>query len=134
GAAAMRDDEAQLQVLRGVRPGAETSEFRQTGRRAPKVQQRFYAYDPQEARQYFAYDNVRDGILELTEDLFGVDIRPWDTPVWHPDVETFEMVEGDKVLGRFYFDSHPRPGKYTHANMIPLRPGADGEPPVAALV
>ena len=27
------------------------------------------AYNPQEARQYFAYDNVRDGILKLTEDL-----------------------------------------------------------------
>ena len=41
-----------------------------------------YAYDRQEARKYFAYNNVRDGILELTEDLFGVEIRPWKTPVW----------------------------------------------------
>ena len=132
--AAMRDYEKNLQVLRELRPGAERIEFWQTGWLSPKVQQRFYAYNPQEARQYFAYDNVRDGILQLTEDLFGVDIRPWDTPVWNPDVAAYEMVEGDKVLGRFYFDSHPRPGKYTHANMIPLRPGADGEPPVAALV
>ena len=98
------------------------------------MQQKFYDYDPQEARQYFAYDNVRDGILKLTEDLFQVDIRPWQTPVWNEDVETYEMVDGGKVIGRFYFVSHPRPGKYTHANMIPLRPGADGEPPVAALV
>jgi thimet oligopeptidase len=132
--AALRDYDKNLQVLRELRPGAERIEFWQTGWLSPKVQQRFYAYNPQEARQYFAYDNVRDGILELTEDLFGVDIRRWDTPVWNPDVEAFEMVEGDRVIGRFYFDSHPRPGKYTHANMIPLRPGADGEPPVAALV
>jgi thimet oligopeptidase len=132
--AAQRDYEKNLQVLRELRPGAERIEFWQTGWLSPKVQQRFYAYNPQEARQYFAYDNVRDGILQLTEDLFGVDIRPWDTPVWDPAVEAYEMVQGDKVLGRFYFDSHPRPGKYTHANMIPLRPGAEGEPPVAALV
>lgn len=132
--AAQRDYEKNLQVLRELRPGAEKIEFWQTGWLSPKVQQKFYAYNPQEARQYFAYDNVRDGILKLTEDLFGVDIRPWDTPVWDPEVETYEMVDGDKVIGRFYFDSHPRPGKYTHANMIPLRPGADGEPPVAALV
>lgn len=132
--AAMRDYEKNLQVLRELRPGAETIEFWQTGWLAPKVQQRFYAYDPQEARQYFAYDNVRDGILKLTEDLFGVEIRPWDTPVWNDDVEAFEMLDGDRVLGRFYFDSHPRPGKYTHANMIPLRPGLGGEPPLAALV
>ena len=132
--AAMRDYDKNMQVLRELRPGAETIEFWQTGWLSPKVQQRFYAYNPQEARQYFAYDNVRDGILKLTEDLFGVDIRPWETPVWDPQVETYEMVDGDKVIGRFYFDSHPRPGKYTHANMIPLRPGAEGEPPVGALV
>ena len=132
--AAMRDYDKNLQVLRELRPGAERIEFWQTGWLSPKVQQRFYAYNPQDARQYFAYDNVRDGILELTEDLFGVQIRPWDTPVWNPDVAAYEMLDGDRVIGRFYFDSHPRPGKYTHANMIPLRPGADGEPPVAALV
>jgi len=132
--AAMRDYDKNLQVLRELRPGAERIEFWQTGWLSPKVQQRFYAYNPQDARQYFAYDNVRDGILQLTEDLFGVDIRPWDTPVWNADVAAYEMLDGDKVIGRFYFDSHPRPGKYTHANMIPLRPGIDGEPPVAALV
>jgi thimet oligopeptidase len=132
--AAMRDYEKNLQVLRELRPGAERIEFWQTGWLSPKVQQRFYAYDPQEARQYFAYDNVRDGILKLTEDLFGVDIRPWETPTWDAEVEAYEMLDGDRVIGRFYFDSHPRPGKYTHANMIPLRPGVDGEPPIAALV
>jgi len=132
--AAMADYAKNLEVLRELRPDAETIEFWQTGWLSPKVQQKYYAYDPQEARQYFAYDNVRDGILKLTEDLFGVEIRHWDTPVWDPEVETYEMVEGGKVIGRFYFDNHPRPGKYTHANMIPLRPGAAGEPPVGALV
>ena len=133
-AAAMRDYDKNLQVLRELRPGAERIEFWQTGWLSPKVQQKYYAYNPQEARQYFAYDNVRDGILQLTEDLFGVDIRPWDTPTWDPQVEAYEMVENGTVIGRFYFDSHPRPGKYTHANMIPLRPGVPGEPPVGALV
>ena len=132
--AAMRDYDKNLQVLRELRPGAERIEFWQTGWLSPKVQQKFYAYDPQEARQYFAYDNVRGGILELTRDLFGVEIREWETPVWNEDVEAYEMLDGERVIGRFYFDSHPRPGKYTHANMIPLRPGAGGEPPVAALV
>ncbi|OYW46483.1 MAG: hypothetical protein B7Z08_05655 [Sphingomonadales bacterium 32-68-7] len=132
--AADRDYAKNLQVLRELRPGAERIEFWQTGWLSPKVQQKFYAYNPQEARQYFAYDNVRDGILQLTEDLFGVAIEKWDTPVWDPEVEAYEMRDGDRVIGRFYFDSHPRPGKYTHANMVPLRPGVAGEPPVAALV
>lgn len=132
--AAERDYAKNLEVLKELRPGAQTIEFWQTGWLAPKVQQKYYNYDRQEARQYFAYNNVRDGILKLTEDLFQIEIRPWDTPKWHPDVETYEMVADGKVIGRFYFDSHPRPGKYSHANMIPLRPGLPGEPPVAALV
>ncbi|RYG94381.1 MAG: tetraacyldisaccharide 4'-kinase, partial [Alphaproteobacteria bacterium] len=83
----------------------------------------------------FLYDNVRDGILALTEDLFKLDIREWDTPTWHEDVEAYEVVEGGKVIGRFYFDNHPRQGKYTHANMIPLRAGLQGRTvPVGALV
>src|SRR5690606_6883177 len=133
--ASERDYAKNLAVLKELRPGAETIEFWQTGWLSPKVQQKFYDYDRQEARQYFAYDNVRDGILKLTEDLLQVQIRPWDTPRWNEDVETYEMVSEGKVIGRFYFDSHPRPGKYSHANMVPIRPGVEGvAPPVAALV
>lgn len=133
--AAERDYAKNMEVLRDLRPGAEAIQYWETSWLAPKAQQRFYDYDPLEARQYFAYDNVRDGILRLTQDLFGVEIRPWDTPVWNDDVEAYEMLDGGKVIGQFYFDSHPRPGKYTHANMIPLRPGVPGvAPPVGALV
>ena len=124
-----------LQVMRTFNPGAEKIEYWQTGWLSPKVQSALYDYDPQEARQYFAYDDVNDGILRLTEDLFGVEIRAWDTPVWHEDVLAYEMLDGGEVIGRFYFDNHPRPGKYTHANMIPIYPGTtDGEVPVGALV
>ena len=124
-----------LDVLRSLRPEAERIEYWQTGWLAPKVQAALFDYNPQEARRYFAYDDVNAGILRLTERLFGVTIRPWDTPVWHEDVLAYEMLDGETVVGRFYFDNHPRPGKYTHANMIPIYPGVPGgEAPVGALV
>ncbi len=133
--AAMRDYAKSLAVLKTIEPGADKVDYWQVQWLKGKVQQKYYDYDPQEARKYFAYNDVRDGILKLTEDLFGVEIRPWDTPTWDPLVETYEMVDHGKVIGRFYFDSHPRPGKYTHANMIPIYPGVEGKaPPVAALV
>jgi thimet oligopeptidase len=135
GPVAERDIARNMQVLRTLRPDAERIEFWQTGWLSPKVQEALFNYDPQEARRYFAYNDVNAGILRLTEDLFGVEIRAWDTPVWHEDVLAYEMLDGDEVIGRFYFDNHPRPGKYTHANMIPIYPGViGGEPPVAALV
>ena len=132
---AVRDLERNMAVLRELRPDAERLEYWQTGWLSPKVQAALYDYNPQETRQYFAYDDVNAGILRLTEDLFGVQIVPWDTPVWHEDVSAYEMRDGDQVVGRFYFDNHPRPGKYTHANMIPIYPGTlDGDIPVGALV
>ena len=71
----------------------------------------------------------------LFRSLFGVDIRPWQTTKWDPAVETYEVLEKGKVIGRMYLDSHPRPGKYNHANMVPLRNGIKGRTiPVAALV
>ncbi len=100
-----------------------------------QIKKESYNLDPQEVRQYFAYDHVRDGILQLTRDLFGVEIRPWKTAVWDNAVEAYEMLDGGKVIGRFYFDPHPRPGKYGHANVVPIRMGlSDRAIPVAALV
>jgi len=132
---AERDMQRNLAVMQDIVPGAQRIEYWQQSWLSPKVQARLYDYDPQQTRRYFAYDNVRDGILRLTEDLFGVEIRRWNTPVWHEDVEAFELLENGAVIGRFYFDSHPRPGKFTHANAIGLYPGIPGEDvPVGALV
>lgn len=133
---AERDYARMLEVLQAMDPEADELKAWQSGYVSNIAQKQLFDYDRQEARRYFAYNNVRDGVLELTEDLFGVEIRQWDTAVWHPDVEAYEMVDDGKVIGRFYFDNHPRPGKYTHANMIPMYPGTPGtdEVPVGALV
>ncbi len=94
-----------------------------------------FAYDTQESRKYFAFNNVERGILQLTSDIFGVQFRKWDTPVWSAQVTAYEMLEQGKVIGRFYFDAHPRPGKYQHANQITLRNGIAGRAvPLSVLV
>jgi len=132
--AADRDYAKKLALLQQLRPGATKLEPWDNAYVGRLVQKQSYGYDRQEARNYFAYDRVRDGILKLTEDMFGVDIRPFKTPKWDPLVEAYEMYDHGKLIGRFYFDSHPRPGKYEHANAVPLRAGVRGSIPVAALV
>ncbi|MFL6734599.1 MAG: M3 family metallopeptidase [Sphingomicrobium sp.] len=131
--AAQRDLAKKLALLQRMQPGATKISPWDNGFLSNTVQKQSYGYDTQQARQYFAYNNVRDGILKLTEGLFGVDIRPWKTPVWDASVEPYEMYENGKLIGRFYFDSHPRDGKYNHANQIALRSGIGGVP-VGALV
>jgi thimet oligopeptidase len=130
-----RDYARKLAFYQTDHPDAKSFTFWDNSYLANAVQKRDFAYDTQETRQYFAYNNVRDGILKLTEDLFGVEIRPWKTETWDPQVEAYEMFDRGKLIGRFYFDSHPRPGKYNHANAVPLRNGRAGATiPVAALV
>lgn len=138
--AAERDYTRKLAIYRLTHPGAERFNAWDNAWLSQQVQKRDFAYDRQEAREYFAYENVRDGILRLTEDLFGVTIRPWRTETWDPAVESYEMLDArgarkGQVIGRFYFDSHPRDGKYSHANMINLRQGVAGRAiPMGVLV
>lgn len=91
--------------------------------------------DSQKIREYFNYNAVRDGIFDLTETMFGVTIKPWQTDVWDPSVESYEMWEGDKLVGKFFLDMHPREGKYSHAAAFGYQDGVKGiQPPILALV
>ncbi|HEY0113995.1 MAG TPA: M3 family metallopeptidase [Allosphingosinicella sp.] len=121
-----RDLGKMLTRLRAIDPAAQKVSPWSTSYLSQLIRKEQYDVDPQEVRKYFAYNNVRDGILALTQDLFEVEIRKWDTPVWADGVEAYEMLEGGKVIGRFYMDNHPREGKYTHANVIPIRTGLAG--------
>ncbi|CAM3146123.1 Peptidase M3A/M3B catalytic domain-containing protein [Sphingomonas antarctica] len=115
-------------------PGGQINPW-STGYVQQLIRKEAYTVDPQEVRQYFAYNNVRDGILQWTRDLFGVEIKPWKTATWDPSVEPYEMYQDGKLIGQFYFDTHPRPGKYNHANVVPIRMGITGRQiPTFALV
>ncbi len=99
------------------------------------VQREQYDFDARQARRYFPYDRVEQGMLDVATRIFGVQFRRVEgVPVWHPSVKAFEMLEQGKVVGRFYFDMHPRPGKFNHAAMFAVRTGAIGRLPEAALV
>lgn len=99
------------------------------------VREKEYKLDAKEVREYFDYDKVRDGIVNLSEDLFGLEIRPSDMPKWHESVEAYEVFENGKMIGSFYLDSHPREGKFTHAAQFGLKMGKKGQSlPQAALL
>ncbi len=36
-----------------------------------------------------------------------------DVPAWHTSVETWDVIDNGKAIGRFYLDMHPRAGKHT---------------------
>lgn len=133
--AARRDYARMLARLQAIDPAATALSPINSAFIKQLILKEAYAVDPKEVRRYFAFDNVQKGIFQLTQDLFGVSVRPWETPVWDPSVRTFEMVDGGRVIGRFYLDMHPRPGKYTHAYAVPIRIGIAGRAiPVSMLM
>jgi thimet oligopeptidase len=94
-------------------------------------------FDTQAVRPYFEYGRVKAGLMALVERLFAVRFVPRpDIPVWHPEVECFEVRDqADALLGRIFLDMHPRPDKYSHAAMFPLTTGKAGQRmPECALV
>ena len=71
-----------------------------------------FDFNSEAARPYFPYDRVQQGILDVASRLFKVKFRPAkDAVTWDPSVSSFDLLEGDRRLGRIYLDMHPRPGK-----------------------
>lgn len=95
-----------------------------------------FNFDSQQVRPYLPFNEVRRGILDTASTLFHLTFRQEkDVPAWDPDVETWDVLDNGKILGRFYLDMHPRPGKYSHAEMAPVLDGVRGKQlPEAILV
>ncbi|HMI31544.1 MAG TPA: M3 family metallopeptidase [Candidatus Limnocylindrales bacterium] len=91
------------------------------------IRKRDFDFDPQEVRPYFPFDQVRQGVLDVTSKMFGVTYKKIaNAPVWDASVDAYEVYQGPKLIGRFYFDLHPRPGKFNHAAKFTIRQGTKG--------
>jgi thimet oligopeptidase len=98
-----------------------------TGYLTDRIKAEQYGVDAREVRPYFQYDNVKNAVLDTTAKLFGIRFeRAKDAKVWHPDVETYDVYEGQKLLGRVYLDMFPRENKYKHYANFTLLRGKDG--------
>ncbi len=106
------------------------------GRLQELVRRSKYDFDSQAVRPYLPYAKVKQGILDTAAKLFQVSFKQEPgVPAWDPSVETWDLIDKGNVIGRFYLDMHPRPGKYSHAEMAPVLDGIKGKQlPEAALV
>jgi oligopeptidase A len=80
-----------------------------------KLRQSRYAFSEEEVRQYFPLPSVLNGLFSIVKTLFGVEIRPLlglaPAPVWHPDVQVFEVRRGSDTVGHLYLDLYARATK-----------------------
>jgi thimet oligopeptidase len=136
GPAGKREFAMMLAEKRKDSPAANTVFDYESYRLAELVRRSQYDFDSQSVRPYLPFGAVRQGILDTAATLFHVSFRQEvSAPAWAPDVETWDVIENNEMIGRFYLDMHPRPGKYSHAQMAPVLDGIQGKQlPEAALV
>jgi thimet oligopeptidase len=108
-------------------PGATSVDAWDSAYYQEKVKASQYNFDSQSVRPYFEYSRVKAGVMDITSRMFGITYRPVpDSVVWHPDVETYDVYEGETLLGRIYLDMFPRDNKYKHYAQFTLANGKEG--------
>lgn len=126
---AERDKQVLLERLRRDRPEATDIDGADVPYYAELVRKEDLAVDAQKVRTYFPFEAVRQGLLDVTGRLFGLEWTPVaaeDARTWHEDVATFDVsFEGERI-GRIHLDLHPRDGKYKHAAQFDLVRGVAG--------
>lgn len=71
-----------------------------------------FRFDPREVRPYLEYRSVRQAILDLASELFGLAFTPIEpAETWHESVDHFAVTMDGKPAGYISLDMHPRPGK-----------------------
>jgi thimet oligopeptidase len=102
---------------------------------AELIRREQFSVDKREIRSYFPFERVKQGVLAVASEFFGVEFRPVQVPVWHPSVEAYEVRQQGRLIGRFYMDLHPRPEKVPFGATFDLRAGITGRQlPEAMLV
>ncbi|KJK11210.1 peptidase M3 [Terrabacter sp. 28] len=128
-ASAERDKAVLLERLRQDRPGATDIDGADTAYYAELVRKEQLAVDAQRVRTYFSFEAVRQGLLDVTGRLFGLDWTPVsreDARTWHEEVATYDVSFRGERIGRIHLDLHPRDGKYKHAAQFDLARGVNG--------
>ncbi len=95
---------------------------------AEKQRAALYEFDEEQLRPYFPLEAVLEGMFELAGRLYGIRVEQVrDLPAWNSDVRTYRVIDqtpnGERELGCFYADLHPREDKRGGAWMNSLVTG-----------
>ena len=103
---------------------------------AEKVRKAKYDLDFNEVKPYLQLDKLREGMMWVAEELFGLRFRPIsDVPVFHPDVRVWKVTDaGGDLVGLWYFDPYAREGKRSGAWMTGYRPQESMDGPIVPIV
>jgi len=112
-------ERAELAALKGGETfNAWDTTFYQT-----KLRKQKYSVDQNAIKQYFPVQHTVDAVLGIYAKLLDVSFKPIAQPdVYNSEVLAYEVRDGANgvLLGTFYLDLYPRPGKYDHFANFPI--------------
>ena len=124
---ALADKQTLLDRLHQDHPDVEDVTAVDTAYYSELVRKEQHDVDAQLTRTYFRFDRVRQGLLDVTGRLFGLEWKAVpEATVWHADVTGYDVLKDGERIGRIYLDLHPREGKFKHAAQFTLVSGVDG--------
>ena len=92
-------------------------------------------YEEEQTRPYFELSSVVEAMFGLAGKLYGIELRRnGELPVYHPDVEAYDVLREGQLLGTLLLDYFPRKGKRSGAWMTNYVEEYEGVRPVISLV
>jgi oligopeptidase A len=78
-----------------------------------KLKQNKFDLSDEQLRPWFPLPTVLNGLFSVVSRLFSITVRPCENvQVWHPDVQTFELLDsGGEIRGQFFVDLYAREKK-----------------------
>ncbi len=76
-----------------------------------KLKKDKFHFDENMTKPYFEQNSVLNGLLEVVSNLFKVEFRESDTPLWDSCVKVFDIYRDNILSGRVYFDLEARETK-----------------------
>lgn len=94
-----------------------------------KYKEDIYSFNEESLRPYFEYENVKKGVFDLYNKLYGLTfVQRTDFPVYYPEVELYEVKDGRNLtVGFLYLDLFDRNSKSSGAWCASIRYGKSGE-------
>ncbi len=124
---AKKDYAELLEIKKQMDPNARVVEQWQRSYLGDILRKQKFDFDSQLLRPYFEYHRVKNGLLEITHAMYGIEYKKVDdADTWHESVEVYDVFDAEHALGRIYFDMHPRENKYNHAAQFSLKTGVAG--------
>lgn len=113
-------DIQKLMVKEGVKGAVQPYDWRYY---TEKIRKERFDLDEEELKPYFSLENVRKGVFQVTEKLYGIQFKELsNVPKYHEDVTVWEVSEKEGThLGVLYMDFHPRDSKRGGAWMTSYR-------------